>query len=273
MPNRVLTGFTNNLGLKIVSVVVGVMMWLVVFGSRTVEITKEIPVQIITAPDVVIANEVPDKVVFRIAGPKTFLRGVLNRQEAPILVNLSNAKPGLVTYRFFSDNIHLPIGMTVASIHPTDILVKLEKVKVRRIPVKLEVQGVPKEGYQVVRTEVTPPTVEVRGPQSKVGNLTELPTNPIDVSGLRKTFETSIGFNRALLGVSVDGDLPVAKIQINPVSANFRIKNVAVKVQADFAVRVKPEWITVFVRADQVDLESLDQTLVMGTVDLRGQPH
>src|SRR5579871_4788238 len=115
--------YTSNLSLKIVSVIIAVVLWFVVLGSRNVEVSKDVPVEIITPADLVVANEVPDKVTFRISGPKAFLRNILNRREDPIRVNLSSAKAGLVTYRFFSDNIQIPIGVKVLSIVPTAIIV------------------------------------------------------------------------------------------------------------------------------------------------------
>src|SRR5262245_15471930 len=116
--------FTSNLGLKLVSVIMGVVLWFVVLGSRNVEVTKEVPVELITPSDLVPSNEIPDKISFRLVGPKAFLRAVLDRKEDPIRVNLGGARPGLVTYRFFSDNIQLPIGVKVLSINPTAILIK-----------------------------------------------------------------------------------------------------------------------------------------------------
>src|SRR3954468_16624660 len=114
------------MGTKLISVAIAVVLWMIVLGSRNVEATKEIPLEIITPSDIVPANEIPDRIAFRLSGPKAFLRTVLDRKEEPIRVNLSGAKPGLVTYRFFSDNIRVPIGVKVVSINPTAILIKLE---------------------------------------------------------------------------------------------------------------------------------------------------
>src|SRR5580658_4148228 len=116
---------TQNIGTKLISIAIAVVLWIVVLGSRNVEVTKEIPLEVITSSDVVPANDIPDKIAFRMSGPKAFLRAILDRREDPIRVNLSGAKPGLVTYRFFSDNIRVPIGVKVLSINPTSVLIKL----------------------------------------------------------------------------------------------------------------------------------------------------
>src|SRR6185437_7418841 len=116
---------TSNFGTKLISVGIAIVLWFVVLGSRNVEATKEIPLEVITPADLVVANDVPAKIAFRLSGPKAFLRAVLDRRDEPVRVNLAGAKPGLVTYRFFSDNIRVPIGVKVLSISPTAILIKL----------------------------------------------------------------------------------------------------------------------------------------------------
>src|SRR6185295_8169444 len=103
----------------------------------------EIPLEVITPADIVPANEMPGRIPARLSGPKAFLRSILDRREEAIRANLSGAKPALVTYRFFSDNIRVPIGVKVLSINPTAILIKLEYLKRRDVPVRVEIKGAP----------------------------------------------------------------------------------------------------------------------------------
>ena len=41
-------------------------------GSRKVDVTKEVPLELITPPDLMPSNEIPDKIAFRLSGPKAF---------------------------------------------------------------------------------------------------------------------------------------------------------------------------------------------------------
>src|SRR4051812_36162768 len=83
---------TSNIGTKLVSVVIAIVLWAVVLGSRSVEVSKEVPLEIMTPEDLVVANDLPDKIVFRLYGPKAFLRNILDRHEDPIRINLSGTK-------------------------------------------------------------------------------------------------------------------------------------------------------------------------------------
>lgn len=262
--------YTTNLSLKLVSLVIAVVLWFVVLGSRNVEVTKEVPVEIITPADLVVANEVPDKVAFRLSGPKAFLRNIVNRKEDPIRVNLSTAKAGLVTYRFFSDNIQIPIGVKVLSINPTAIIVKLEYVKRKEVPVKLLTRGEVPEGYRLTRLELGRNSVKLRGAETRVDQVIEAPTVPIDLSQLRESGEREVAIDLSKMpGILLDGDLPKLQFEVVQSTANFKIRNADVKVITNRRFNVEPKQVTIFVRCSPEELKSLDRSKVYGVVDLR----
>lgn len=263
---------TSNIGTKLISVAIAIVLWMIVLGSRNVEATKEVPLEIITPTDVIPSNEIPDRIAFRLSGPKAFLRTVLDRKEEPIRVNLMGAKPGLVTYRFFSDNIRVPIGVKVLSINPTAVLVKLETIRRREVPVKVELRGAVPEGYRIVRTEVRPPNVKIKGADTRVDAVSEVSIIPIDISGMRQTVERDAGLDIARLGVQLDGPSPKVIVEIEPVSANYRIKNVDIRVLSSYKVKIEEKTVSVLVRADPKDLKSLNHGKIYGVVDLNGRP-
>jgi YbbR domain-containing protein len=269
--DHLMRAVTVNSGTKVISIAIAFVLWVIVLGSRNVEVTKEIPLEVITPPDIVAANDIPDKLSFRLSGPKAFLRAVLDRREEPIRVNLSSAKPGLVTYRFFSDNIRLPIGVKVLSINPAQILIKLEPQKRRDLPVRAEIRGFPPEGFRITKTEVKPKNVRIKGAESKVDSMTEVVTMPIDVTELRQTLDREVPLDLEKGGVQLDGPLPRVTLEVAASSANFRIKNVEVRVQTPHKFRVAEKTVTVLVRVDPNDLKLLDRTRVFATVNLQGK--
>ncbi|MFZ9595863.1 MAG: YbbR-like domain-containing protein [Bdellovibrionia bacterium] len=263
---------SKNLGTKIISVAIAMVLWGVVLGSRNVEVTKEIPLEILTSPDIVASNEIPDKIAFRLSGPKAFLRSILDRREEPIRVNLVGNKPTLVTYRFFSDNIRLPIGVKVLSINPISILVKLESLKRREIPVRVELQGNPPEGYRLVKVQVKPELVRIKGPESKVDGLSQIPTLPIDLSELKSSVEKDVALDLSRFGVQLDGELPRVQVEVAPQSATFRIKHVDIRVLSLYRSRIEEKSVSVFVKASSTDLTQIDRKEIYAVVDLSHRP-
>lgn len=270
--NYIWGAMSQNIGTKLISIGVALVLWIVVLGSRNVEVTKEIPLEVITPADVVPSNEIPDRIAFRLSGPKAFLRAILDRREDPIRVNLTGAKPGLVTYRFFSDNIRVPIGVKVLSVNPTAILIKLEFLKRRDVPVRPTLQGMPPEGYRIAKAEMRPPVVRIKGAESRVDGVTEVSTLPFDVSGIRQTVERDVGLDLQRLNVQLDGPLPKLALDLEPLSANFRIKNVDIRVLSSYKVRLDEKSVTVLVRADPKSLHSIEKDQVYAVIDLNGKP-
>jgi YbbR domain-containing protein len=226
-----------------------------------------------TSGEVVPANETPEKIGFKLTGPKAFLRAILDRREDPIRVNLTGAKAGLVTYRFFSDNIRVPIGVKVLSIHPTAILIKLENIKHRDVPVKVELRGTPPEGFRVGKIEIKPDLVRIKGGESKVDAVAEIPTLPIDVSNAKQTIDREVSLDLTRFNVQMDGPLPRVIVGIEPTSAaNYRIKNVDIRVLSSYKFSIDEKAVTVLVHAALRDLKSLDRSRVYAEVDLRGKP-
>ena len=263
--------FTHNLGTKVISILLAFILWGIVLGSRNVEVTKEVPIEIITPPDVTPSNEIPEKIAFRLSGPKAFLRSILDRREEPIRVNLMGVKPALVTYRFFSDNIRVPIGVKVLSVTPTAILIRLESVKRKEVPVRIETRGALPEGYHLSSMSIKPEFVKIRGPESRIDTITDVSTVPIDLSSLKRNFEKDVSVDLLRLGVQLDGPPPRVSLEVQPASANFRVKNVDIRVISSYKVKLEEKAVTVLVRATPKDMESLDRSQIFAEVDLTGK--
>lgn len=263
----------QNFGTKVISVIIAMVLWFIILlASRNDEVTKRVPLEVITPPELVVANEVPESISFRLSGPKAFLRTILDRRDDPIQVKLSGAKPMLMTYRFFSGNISLPIGVKVISVTPSEIAMKLEYVKRRDVPVRVELRGLPPEGYRVVRTEVKPEVVRIKGAESKVDSVTEISTLPIDISDQKQSLDREVALDLNRYGVRLEGALPRVLVEIEPASANFRIKNVDIRVLSPYKATVAEGNVTVLVRAAPDELKALDRSKLYGVIDLRGKP-
>ncbi len=263
---------TSNMPLKVLSLLIAVVLWFVVLGSRNVEITKDIPLELVTPSDLIVANDVPDRVSFRISGPKAFLRNILNRRESPIRVNLANAKAGLVTYRFFSDNIQLPIGVKVLFINPASIGVKLETVKSREVPLRLVTQGHSAPGYRLSRVELGSRRVRVKGPESKVDAIGELATVPVELGELRESGarDAPVDFSRHA-GVVLEGEAPRLSFDVVQESAQFRLRGIKVKTLTERRTQVVPREVAVYVSASAEELKKLVKSKLSAVADVRNR--
>lgn len=261
-----------NLSTKLVSVAGAILLWIVVIGSRNVEVTKDIALSVSAPADFALVGEVPERVSFRLSGPKAFLRTLLDRKEEPIRVQLAVTRAGPVVHRFYSDALRLPIGVRIVSITPPQLSLFVEPLKKKDVPVRPVFRGAPPVGYRMVKSTLKPETVRVRGAQSRVDALAEIPSQPIDLEGVRRPIEMDVPLDLSRLGVVLDGATPKLLVQVEPVSANFRIKAVDIRVQANRKYQLDEKTVTVLVRAEPEDLKLLDRSRVYAEITIVDRP-
>jgi YbbR domain-containing protein len=244
----------------------------VVLGSRNVEVTKEIPLQVSHSPQMVLTGEIPDKVTFRLSGPKVFLRRVLDNREEPIQVNFEGTQPELLHHRFFSDNIRLPIGVKVLAVSPSSISARLERLVQRDLPVEWSLKGSPAPGLQILKAEVHPERIQVQGPESQVQRLSALSALPLEVSDWKESGTHPLRFDFAAYGLQPVGALPQLSVELSPLDANFKIKKVGIHILSAHRSQVEPRTVTVFVRASHAALKNLDRSQIFASVSLSDRP-
>jgi YbbR domain-containing protein len=259
-------------GLKLLSILIGITLWVVVFGSRTIEITKEVPFEVVMSDDQILVDPVPDKVSFRLTGPKAFLRSITNRIEDPIRANIRELKTGIFTHRVYSDSIKLPLGVKVQSISPNVIQLRVEELKRKMVGVRLVTTGEIPNGYKVVRTEVLPPQVRIKGPKNRMSSLTSLPSLPIDLGSLRETTIIPLAFDFKALGIEPDSAVPELNVEIQGKGQAFRVRHVPIKIKTTGKAKSDDEEVMVIVRTDPADSIKIDGDQVQAEIDVRDLP-
>jgi YbbR domain-containing protein len=264
------------IGLKILSILIAISLWVVVFGSRTIEITKDVPFEVQMSDDQILVDPVPEKITFRLTGPKAFLRTLSTRLEDPIRANIRNLKTGIFTHRIYSDSIKLPLGVKVQSINPNVIQLRVEELKHKMVSVKVETMGDVAPNYKVVRTEVLPAQMKIRGPKNRLSTLNILSTMPIDLSGLRETAIIPLSFDFKSLGVEPDSSMPELSVEVIGKGQAFRVKHVPLKIRTTGTAKADDEEVMVIVRTDPSDggkdPVKIDGDSVKAEIDVRDLP-
>jgi len=264
--------FVANFSLKLVSLLLAIVLWVVVLGSRTVEVTKEVPIEVVVGNDYVPVNDLPDRVTYRLAGPKAFLRTILDRKEAVIRINLASQKSGLMTYRFFSDHIRIPLGVKVVSIDPPVLPIRLEEVRKKEVPVRVSVIGELPAAHRLVKTTVVPPTIRIRGPEFRLATINEVYAKPIDVSRMNRTQIKDLQVDLSSFPfVRTDDSPPKVKFEIESPNQMFRIKSVGVNVRSDRTATPKDSSVMIYVRSTPAAMAELDRNEVEVTASVFGK--
>lgn len=205
--------WTENWGLKLLSLCFAIFLWYFVVGVDKVDMTVYVPIEIINLPrDLVISNQFKKQLEVTVSGPRGLIRGITN-QDITRPIDLSKATPGTVVVRNDADSIPFPRGIKVLRIQPAQTIFLLDRLVQKEFPIKPIVVGSPPKGYKLGSIQLEPPTISVTGPQAVLGGQT-LITDPIDVSGLTGPITKQVTLNMKPELADLIGE-PVVTARIN----------------------------------------------------------
>jgi YbbR domain-containing protein len=182
----------RHLGLKVLSVVLALLLWMIVSGEEMVERGLRVPLELQQVPvGLELTGEVPATVDVRVRGATGTLSRVSTGDVVAVL-DLRSARSGRRLFPLTPDQVRVPFGVEVVQVQPSALAMAFEPSASRQVPVMPAVDGRPAPGYVVGALSADPRTVEVIGPESAVRRVTEALTEPVSVSGARDRVNQSV---------------------------------------------------------------------------------
>jgi YbbR domain-containing protein len=177
----------DNLGLKLLSLLIAIAIWLFVVVEKQPEVGFIVPVSFSNIPkSMALIKGGRQDIEIRVKGPQSLLSNLTSRQ-LEVNIDLSRARVGETTFFLSPDNISIPRGLRVVRLLPSQVKATLEPIVERLIPIEPVVLGVPAEGYELTGVKVFPETIRIRGAKSKVEEITSARTTSLSISGLDKS--------------------------------------------------------------------------------------
>ncbi len=115
----------SDLGLRLLSVAVALALFLVVRGERRVSASFAVPLATRLPAGVIPATPLPERLTVALSGPWARLRAIDAGDLGPVTVDLSRTGPGVATWFVRPDSLHVPSGVRVESLHPSQGTVDL----------------------------------------------------------------------------------------------------------------------------------------------------
>ena len=179
---------TENWTLKIISLILALLLWMFIMGERRLEVGYRVPLELQNIPkSLMIANEVPSMVDVRVSGPRT-LQMKVSPNDISIIVDLSDLKPGLTTFKRLEERLNLPSGLQVTRLSPSFIDLKLERIKQKLVPVKIALTGEPMTGFKVASVKAVPNEVMIEGAETELKSVSKVTTENVDLKGVNEGF-------------------------------------------------------------------------------------
>jgi YbbR domain-containing protein len=264
----------RHLGLKLLSILLAVLLWMTVAGEETVERGLRVPLELQQfPPGLEIIGDVPTTVDVRVRGGSGLL-GRLGAGDVIAVLDLRTARPGRRLYTVTPEQVRVPFGIDVVQIVPSAIAMAFEPSATRQVKVVPAVDGRPAPGYIVGPASVDPASVEIIGPESAVKRATEALTEPVSVSGAREPVREAV--NVGMLEPSLRLKHPrsaIVTVQILPAPLERTLRNLPVHLRSlapMLAAEANPTAVDVTVRGNREALNRVAPDDVVAYIDLAG---
>ena len=264
----------RHLGLKVLSLVLALLLWMVVSGEETVERGLRVPLELLQVPaGLELTGEVPATVDVRVRGASGTLSRVTTGDVVAVL-DLHSARSGRRLFPLTPDQVRVPFGVEVVQVQPSAIAMAFESSASRQVPVVPAVDGRPAPGYVVGQMTADPKTVEVIGPETAVRRVTEALTEPVSVSGARDHVRQSV-----ILGL-IDPSLrlknaraAMVTVQIVPAPLERSLRGRPVhlrNVPGTLEAKAIPSAVDMTLRGSREALARVEADDIVAYVDLAG---
>ena len=264
----------RHVGLKLLSVALAVLLWMVIAGEETVERGLRVPLELQQFPSgLELLGDVPTTADVRVRGASGTL-GRLSPGDIVAVLDLRGARPGERLFHLTPEQVRAPFGVEVVQVTPSTVAVVFETTGTRSVPIEPAIEGKPAAGYMVGTIVVTPPSVEVVGPESAIRRVTEALTEPVSVADAQRRVEESVNVGtldpalrvKTLRTVTVTVDIVPAPLEQTVRNRPVHLEGLAPTLTAS----ATPSDVDVTIRGSREELARVRPDDVTAFVDLAG---
>ena len=233
-------GLMNNWGLKILSFLLAVMLWLIVVNIDdpvTTQTFNNIPVAVTNAEVLAATNQTYqiEDGTQNVSVTVRAKRSVLNKIKADNIKATADMKE-------LTLQTQIPISVEITGVNyesvevsPRNLQVKLEDEETKKFPIVPKTTGTVRDGYTLGEIQAVPEMVSIRGPKSVIDSISKVEAS-VSVSGLSEDVVTKSEL------VLYDSDNNV--IDQSLLANNLGTEGVSVSVQVLETKSVKVEFDT-----------------------------
>jgi YbbR domain-containing protein len=184
--------FVHNAGLKFVSLLLAIGLWMAVARDPIEEVELNVPIEFRNLPDnLEIDSASFTKAQIRLRGPERVIHR-LDTTDVRAQIDLTGVRPGERTFDLTGRQIRVPEEVNVVQIIPGQFHLSFDNRAKRVIEVRPRVTGTFASGVRVAQVIADPANIEIIGPRRRVDAVEAAITDPVDVSGVmtRASFVT-----------------------------------------------------------------------------------
>ncbi len=175
--------FVHNAGIKIVSLLLAIGLWLAVARDPIAEIEIKVPIEFRNLPaSLEIDSASYTEAEIRVRGPERVIHR-LGSGDVRAEVDLAGVGSGERTFDLSNRQIRVPQDLEVVQIIPGQFHLSFDNRATRMVEIRPRVTGNFASGVRLARTIADPARVMITGPRRRVDAVEAATTDPVDASG------------------------------------------------------------------------------------------
>jgi YbbR domain-containing protein len=173
----------EKIGWQLFALAAAFALWVTFMGSPDLVTSVSVPVEFQNMPpNLEPSSELPRRVYLEIQGPSARLHNV-DLTDRRVMFDLGSInEPCEQTFTIESDNVNLPVGVSLIRAVPAQVRLRFERRTTADVPVRVRYATPPPAGYRVATEEARPSSLKIVGPESRVKQVAFAETDPIDLS-------------------------------------------------------------------------------------------
>ncbi len=163
----------KDITIKIISILVAIVLWTYVLGEQNPFIPqtfRDIPIKFNNLDSVnyaLVEEQSSFKVNVRVRGRRSTILE-LSKEAIKAEVNMKGRAEG---ENLLAVSVNLPDNIELVSVNPPEIMVNLEPIIEKQIPITVNIENNPAEGFAVMDPVVKPKEAILKGPKSIVDTI------------------------------------------------------------------------------------------------------
>ena len=174
--------FTENIPAKLFSILIAFLLWVALVDEPELIETVTVPVEyrnLSSALD--LSPDAPSRIQLQVRGARGRLNEV-SPDKTNIVLDLSSMlTPSSRTFTIQENSINLPPTVTLVRAMPSQLRVRLERRVYKDLPVTIAYEEPLPSYLKVISAEVSPSSIKVVGPESRVSLANSIATEPISL--------------------------------------------------------------------------------------------
>jgi YbbR domain-containing protein len=122
MKRRLSGVITENFSYKVVALFISLILWLTILGRRDFVLSKNIDIELVTAPSKQVVAQTSDHIKVKVSGPRSALKKFIDSSFSQnITIDISQRGEGVIYVDIPLNKIEVPLGVKILGVRPNQI--------------------------------------------------------------------------------------------------------------------------------------------------------